>query len=62
MCLARVYLKEDDRDEIILENVASVEIRENSLLITTILRETKIMEARIKSIDFANGNVVLEKS
>ena len=62
MCLAKVYLKENDHNEIVLENVASVEARENSLLITTILRETKIMEARIKSIDFANGNVVLEKS
>lgn len=60
MCLAKVYLKRNNMDEILLENVTSVEISEKKLILTTIFRETKEIDANIKRIDFANSNILLE--
>ena len=60
MCLARIYRKQNEKDEIVFENVASVEISEEDILLTTILRETKELKGRIKKIDFANSSVFLE--
>ena len=60
MCLARVYLKKDNKRELLLESVASVEIEGNKLILNTIFRETKEVEANIKEIDFANSNILLE--
>ncbi len=62
MCLAKAYLKEGDKDELLLENVTSLEVKEGSLILTTILKETREVEARLSHIDFANGSIVLERS
>ena len=63
MCLGKAYLKEGDKDELLLENVASLEMKGESLILTTILRETREVEARLSHIDFANGSIiVLERS
>lgn len=61
MCLAKVYLREDGKDTLFLENVASVEIAEQKLSLTTIFREKKEMAANITKIDFANSSVYLEE-
>jgi predicted RNA-binding protein len=62
MCLAKAYLKEGDKDELLLENVTSLEVKEESLILTTILKETREVEARLNSIDFKKGSIVLERS
>lgn len=61
MCLARAYLKKDDGDEMLLKNVASMEISEKTITFTTVLLESKTIEANIKSIDFLKGNILLEQ-
>ena len=60
MCLANAYLKRNNKNELLLENVASIEISGKKLVLTTILSETKELEANIKKVDFANSNVLLE--
>ena len=60
MCLANAYLKKNNKNELLLENVASVEISDKKLTLTTIFRETKEIEANIKQIDFTNSNILLE--
>ena len=60
MCLAKVYLRKCGKDELLLETVASAEIRNGKLLLKTILRQEKEIEADIKEIDFANSRVILE--
>ena len=60
MCLAKVYLRKGGKDELLLETVASAEIRNGKLLLKTILRQEKEIEADIKEIDFANSRVILE--
>jgi len=60
VCLAKVYLRKGGKDELLLETVASAEIRNGKLLLKTILRQEKEIEADIKEIDFANSRVILE--
>ena len=62
MCLAKAYLKGGDEDELLLENVASLEVKEDSLVLTTIMKETREVEARLSSVNFRNGSIVLERS
>ena len=61
MCLAKIYLKSDSQDELLLENVAAIEISGQKLTLSTILMETKEIEAKIKKIDFTNSRVILEQ-
>ncbi len=60
MCLAKAFLKKDNKEEFLIENVASVDILDKKLILTTILNETKEVEANIKRIDFENANILLE--
>jgi predicted RNA-binding protein len=62
MCLAKAYLKGGDEDELLLENVASLEVKEDSLVLTTIMKETREVEAKLSSVNFRNGSIVLERS
>lgn len=62
MCLAKAYLKGGEENELLLENVASLEVKEGSLILTTILKETREVEAKLSSINFRNGSIVLERS
>jgi hypothetical protein len=39
MCLAKAYLKKSDGDEMLLKNVASVEIAGKEITFTTVLSE-----------------------
>ena len=60
MCLAKVYLKKDNKQELLLESVASMKIVGNKLILDTIFKETKEIEASIKEVDFANSSIHLE--
>ncbi len=60
MCLAKAYLKKSNKNELLLENVASIEISDRKLTLNTIFGETRELEASIKKIDFANSNILLE--
>ncbi len=61
MCLAKAYLKKDDGNEILLKDIAYLEISEKTITLTTLLRETETIEASIKSINFVRGSILLEK-
>ena len=60
MCLAKAYLKKNNKNELFGENVASVEIVDDKLILNTIFSEAKEIRANIKRIDFANSNILLE--
>jgi len=62
MCLAKAYLEEQGKRELLLEEVALIQIEDNRLLLSTIFGERREVEADIKEIDFQNSRVVLEKS
>jgi len=60
MCLAKVYLDRNGEKELLLEEVAVMEMEGGKLVIRTIFNEQKSIEANIRQIDFTNSNVILE--
>jgi len=61
MCLAKAYLQEKGGKELLLQEVALIEIEDKRLRLSTIFGEQKEIEADIKQIDFQNSNVILER-
>jgi predicted RNA-binding protein len=61
MCLAKAYLRGNGQKELLLEDVALIEIRDKTLHLSTIFGEKKEIEAVIKAVDFQNSSVVLER-
>ena len=62
MCLSKVYNKKNGDLELLVEEVASVEIGENSLKFKTLFGEQKEIEGSIKQIDFLTHSIVLENN
>jgi predicted RNA-binding protein len=60
MCLAKVYLKEKGKKELVLDSVAFVKIGDRQILLSTLFGEQKEIEASIKEIDFENSSIILE--
>lgn len=61
MCLSQAYLTGEEGEELILDEVSSVEIRDGTVLFTTILGEEEEVEGSIRSIDFMDNKIVLER-
>lgn len=62
MCLAKAYLMGDGQRELLLEEVALIEIHDKKLRLSTIFGEKKELEAVIKAVDFQNSSIILERS
>jgi len=62
MCLAKAYLQEKGKKELLLQEVALIEIEDKRLLLSTIFGEQREIEADIRQIDFQNSNVILERA
>lgn len=62
MCLSKAYLTSEEGEELILDEVSSVENKNGALIFTNILGEEREVEGVIRSIDFMDNKIVLEKS
>ncbi|MBS3736484.1 MAG: CooT family nickel-binding protein [Candidatus Bipolaricaulota bacterium] len=62
MCLSKAYLASEEGEELILDEVSSVENEGGTLLFTNILGEEQEVEGEVRSIDFMENKIVLEKS
>jgi predicted RNA-binding protein len=60
MCMATAYLKQSSGTEVLLEEVAYVQLQGNSLLLKPLLGEQKRVRATIREIDFLNSSILLE--
>ncbi|MDP2930897.1 MAG: CooT family nickel-binding protein [Chloroflexota bacterium] len=60
MCLAKAYLVKDSTKELVMEEVATIEVGQRKLVLRTIFGEQREMAARVKQIDFANSSIILE--
>ena len=60
MCLSKAYVEINGERELLMEEVTSMEIKGNKLLLTTLFGEQKEIGASIKQIDFLNRSIVLE--
>jgi len=61
MCMASVWIKKGTREENLLEEVAVIKLKGEKLILSTLLGEEKLVEAKIEKIDFMNSKVLLTK-
>ena len=62
MCLSKAYVKNEETDEAVLEDIASVEVREGKLVFSTIMGVTKEIQGSIKKVDFSKNQIYLDRS
>ena len=60
MCLSNVYIDRNGEKELLLQEIASVEVSEGKLLLKTLFGESKEIRANIRQIDFLDHNILLE--
>ncbi len=60
MCLSKVYVDRNGKRELLMEEIASVEIGDGKLLFKTLFGEQTEIEANIRQIDFLSHSLVLE--
>lgn len=62
MCQTSVLMEKSGEEELLLENVTTLEVLENGLKITTLFEGTKeFTDVAIRRIDFAGGKVYLHQ-
>jgi predicted RNA-binding protein len=61
MCLSKAYFERNGDRELLLEEIASVTVEDNILILKTIFGEQKTIKASIRQIDFMTHSISLEK-
>ena len=59
MCLGKAYLETDNKRELVLDSIASLEIDGTKLKLSTIFGDHKELEAMVKEIDFESSRIIL---
>ena len=59
MCLSKAYVDKNGNKELLMEEVASLDIEDNKLRLKTLFGEEKELTASIKRIDFMTHNIFL---
>jgi predicted RNA-binding protein len=63
MCEASAYIvRQDGREELILEGVDIVEPEEGGIRLVSIFGEQKVLRARLKAMSLVNHRIVLEET
>ena len=60
MCLSKAYVDRDGDRELLMEEVAALNIEDGRLLLKTLFGEQKQIEANIRQIDFLTHSIFLE--
>jgi predicted RNA-binding protein len=64
MCLVAVYVRtpgKSESGELALADIAHIECRQGAVVLSDLLGQSKILRARLRTVDFLNNEVVLEK-
>jgi len=62
MCQVSAYVKDNGGEQLLKENVTSLEILEKGLRLSTLFEgPTELENLKLRSIDFSGGRLVLEK-
>jgi predicted RNA-binding protein len=61
MCLATVFIEDDDQRKQVMQDVAWIKPADGGLQLTTLLGESRLFQAQIESIDLMNSLIVLKK-
>ena len=63
MCQMNVVLEHDGQQEKVMDNVTSLEVTGNGIIVSTLFEEPKLVEAaQVKFIDFVGGTVTLQEN
>jgi len=62
MCEAKVYLKKDDQEQLIMENVTLMQPDGEDYLLVNLLGEQKLVQGQIERIDFLKHAIYLSDS
>ena len=60
MCLSKAYIDRNGKRELLMEEIASIEVNDGKLLVKTLFGEQKEIEANIREISFLNNSIELE--
>ncbi len=59
MCLSKAYIEKNGERELFMDEVASLEVSDDKLLLKSLLGEQREIGASIKEVDFLSHNIVL---
>jgi predicted RNA-binding protein len=60
MCESTVFVKTKDGEDKVMEEVARIEVRGRSIVMSRVLGEEKMIDGRIASIDFLGHRLVID--
>jgi len=61
MCEANVYMRKNEKDELILENVDHIVPQEDGILLEDIFGRRQLLKAKIKELMLVDHKVILEE-
>jgi predicted RNA-binding protein len=61
MCLSKAFIKNEEGNGALLENVVSLEAKDEKIVLSNILGEKQEIDGEIKSINFSKGEIYLER-
>lgn len=60
MCLSKAYIDRKGKRELLMEEVTSLQVKGEKLLLTTLFEEQKEVGANIREINFMTHSIFLE--
>ena len=60
MCLSKAYVDKNGERELLMEEIASIKVEDEKLLVRTLLGEQREIGAKIREIDFLTHSLFLE--
>jgi predicted RNA-binding protein len=61
MCEANAYLYEKDHEELIMDSVDKVTMKDGEIYLEDIFGQRKILNARIKELQLVDHKIILER-
>jgi len=63
MCQMSVLVKGPEREELVMESVTRLEVRDNGVEVSTFFEEPRfVSDVEVQSIDFLGGKVLLKQT
>ena len=59
MCLSKAYIDRSGKKELLMQDIASVEVSEGKPLLKTLFGEREEIRANIRQIDFLSHSIIL---
>ena len=61
MCLAKAFFGEDEKEELIMEDISAVRVNGEKLNFRSLFGEQKEIDGTIKEINFQSGRIIVEQ-